>query len=110
MAVLKDKEVLELQALAETYIHAERPTAKIKDVLGAGASAAVFDLEDGLDRLALKVYSPAFLSGDNGLAERRRLKLQESLVGHTCPSLVQLFRVTSYESTCFVEMERVAGV
>jgi serine/threonine-protein kinase len=77
------------------------------DYLNAGASAAVFRVStpDGLR--ALKVFDPAFLRGDGGEAERRRLALQRQLIDHDCPHLVQTYRVEESLGTAFVEMEFV---
>jgi serine/threonine protein kinase len=109
MAVLNETEIESLRALAEQYVRSERIGANLGELLGAGASAAVFDMTAGKDRLALKVYSPSFFSTDGGPAELRRLRLQEQLIGHGCPNLVQLRGVTFFNTTCFVEMEHVEG-
>src|SRR5687767_5012166 len=109
MPVLTEREIAELQDLASEYLRSERPTAKLIEPLGAGASAAVFEFHDGPSRFALKAYSPTFFSGEGGPAERRRLKLQEQLIGHACSTLVQFYRISFHEPTCFIEMEHVAG-
>jgi hypothetical protein len=110
MAALTETEIEGLRTLAQAFLRVTGRTAILNNALGAGASAAVFELIDGTERRALKVYSPAFFSGEGGPAEMRRIKLQEELIGHACPNLVQLLRVTLHEGTCFVEMEHVGGV
>jgi eukaryotic-like serine/threonine-protein kinase len=110
MAALTEIEIEGLRTLAEAFLHVTGRTAVLNNALGAGASAAVFEMIDGIERRALKVYLPAFFSGEGGPAEMRRIKLQEELIGHTCPNLVQILRVSLHGKTCFVEMEHVGGV
>jgi len=109
MAVLTETEIEALRVLAEKFIQTNSSSTTLNETLGAGASAAVFELKDGSTTRALKVYSPEFFKSDGGPAELRRVKLQETLIGHGCASLVQLHRVSSFEQTCFVEMEHVGG-
>ena len=85
--------------------HAIKKNWKLERVLGSGGSAAVFAIADGQVRSALKVYDPAFLNEENGPAERHRLRLQESLVGHRCNSLVQIESIEFDLDTCFMCME-----
>ncbi len=109
MAALTETEIDALRTLAERFLRGKRRSARLIDTLGAGASAAVFELQDGGATLALKVYSPALFKTAGGPAELRRLNLQEQLIGHKCPNLVQLHRVSFFGETCFVEMEQVIG-
>jgi serine/threonine-protein kinase len=95
--------------MAEQFL-AGRQNSILGKTLGQGASAAVFEVLDGSGKSALKVYEPEFLQGDGGPAERRRLRLQKTLVGHSCPQLVQLLDVCETEQTCFVEMEYAPGI
>jgi len=56
---------------------------------------------------AIKVFEPRLFAGRLGEAERRRLALQRSLIGHNCPYLIQTHRVEEAEDTAFVEMDLV---
>ncbi len=71
----------------------------------AGGSAALYCVESPEGSRAIKVYDPAFLAGPAAAAEKRRLELQRTLIGHTCPTLVKVFKVDEAEGTAFVEME-----
>lgn len=75
--------------------------------LSAGGSAAVFRVEGESGVRAFKAFFPALLSGAGGAAERRRLDVQKRLIGHSCPALVQTFRIEEAEGTAFTEMEFV---
>jgi eukaryotic-like serine/threonine-protein kinase len=108
MAKLNEEQILGLRRLAEAFLTDENHAA-LGMTLGAGASAAVFDLARGESRRALKVYLPELLTGSAGLAEKRRLRLQEKLINHTCNELVQIHSVVHTPETCFVEMENVPG-
>jgi len=109
MPTLSETEIATLRGLANEYLRSQRPRAKLIEPLGAGASAAVFEVQEDSSSFALKVYLPAFFSTDGGPAELRRLKLQEQLIGHACPTLVQIQRIVFHEPTWFIEMEHVAG-
>jgi serine/threonine-protein kinase len=71
----------------------------------SGGSAAVFKASGPVGLRAIKVFDPRFLCGPNSSAERRRLDLQRRLIGHSCPNLVQIFKIEESEETAFVEME-----
>ena len=73
--------------------------------LSAGGSAAVFRVEGASGIRAFKAFDPAFLSGTGGAAERRRMDIQRRLIGHSCTTLVQTFRIEEAEGTAFTEME-----
>lgn len=75
--------------------------------LSAGGSAAVFRVEGASGIRAFKVFDPKFLLGAGGAAERRRMDIQKRLIGHSCPTLVQTFRIEEAEGTAFTEMEFV---
>lgn len=77
--------------------------------LKAGGSAAVFRIDTPQGPKAWKVFNPAFLEGEFGDAERRRLDVQRRLINHSCPSLIQTFRVDEAEGTAFIEMEFNSG-
>ena len=65
--------------------------------LNAGGSAAVFRVEGVSGVRAFKAFDPAFLNGASGAAERRRMDIQRRLIGHSCPTLVQTFRIEEAE-------------
>lgn len=71
----------------------------------AGGSAALYRVTSPQGPIAIKVYDPSFLTGTMAVAERRRLELQATLIGHSCPSLVNIFHVEEAHGTAFVEME-----
>ncbi|MCW0024618.1 protein kinase domain-containing protein [Burkholderia pseudomallei] len=73
--------------------------------LASGGSAAVFSVATPQGRRAFKAFNPEFFCGPAGPAERKRLEVQRKLIDHTCPSLIQTFRVDEAEGTAFVEME-----
>jgi len=73
--------------------------------LNAGASAAVFRVETPNGLRAFKVFDPRFLAGAGGAAERKRLRLQEKLIGHNCKNLIQIYGVAEADETAFIEME-----
>lgn len=73
--------------------------------VNSGGSAAIYRVDTPNGVRAIKVYDPSFLQGDKAKAEERRLDLQRSLVGHGCPTLVEIFRVEQSEETAFLEME-----
>lgn len=75
--------------------------------LTCGGSAAVYAVDSEEGARVFKVFNPAFLDGSSGAAERRRLALQRRLIGHSCPSLVNTYRVEEAEGTAFVEMEYI---
>lgn len=78
--------------------------------LGAGATAAVFEIVVGTDTLALKLFSPTFLVGRRGEQVRLRLKLVlEQLKDHDCPHLIEIIEGGDYKFTSFVLMERAPG-
>jgi serine/threonine protein kinase len=114
MSELDDKTVARLRELARGFIEG-RVNASLGAEVGRGASATVFELFLDEEKRALKVYEPGFLTGEDGPAEIRRLRLQKTLIGHDCHELVQVLDVhmadvNSAQATCFVEMEYVAGL
>lgn len=78
--------------------------------LGAGATAATFEVvtPDGLQ--ALKIYLPSFLEGQRGIQIKKRLAIVlENLKGHTCPYLVSIFDGGATDDTVFLLMQRAPG-
>ncbi|TLY47097.1 MAG: serine/threonine protein kinase [Gammaproteobacteria bacterium] len=73
--------------------------------IDSGGSSALFRVQTPTGFRALKVYAPNFVQGPNAKAEKARLELQRSLIGHKCPTLVDVFAITEAEETAFVEME-----
>lgn len=98
-------EIESLRGLSERYQIARGRSGE-SSFLGGGGSAVVFKVNgDHGNELALKVYRSGFLDGDSGPAERRRLNLQKSLIGHSCNYLIQTIDVVEENETAFVEME-----
>jgi eukaryotic-like serine/threonine-protein kinase len=92
-----------LEDLAKQYIANYHGT--IEKLIGNGGSAAVFKASTPKATIALKVYDPKFLAGDNGPSERKRIELQQKLIGQTCSSLVDTLKIETVFDTCFVAME-----
>lgn len=92
-----------LEALANKYLHTCE--GKVEKLIGSGGSAAVFKATKAGQEIALKVYDPKFLAGENGPSELKRIELQRQLIGKPCASLVDTFEVETAFDTCFIEME-----
>ena len=97
-----------IKDLEERLIKFLSPKGKYEQpcFLAAGGSAAVFKVvgsEGGLK--AFKVFDPRFISSDSNSADKRRLNIQNQLIGHDCIYLVQMFAVEQFEGTAFIEME-----
>ena len=75
--------------------------------VASGGSAATYAVASPTGKRAIKVYDPKFLAGPSHKAEKRRLDLQRSLIGHGCNQLVTVYTVEEAEGTAFVEMEFV---
>lgn len=81
------------------------------ELLGHGASAAVFEVSTPQGPAALKIYHPNFLKDKEGVVSRARLGLvQEKLMSHTCPTLVRIFDCGEVDGTVYMLMERVPGL
>lgn len=94
-----------LLPLARAY--AARREGTLVRELGSGGTASVFLLRIGEADTALKVYDPRFLDEVNGPTERRRIELQRRLIGHGCPTLIDVTQIVLADGTCFIEMEYV---
>src|SRR5579871_5557044 len=78
--------------------------------LGAGATAAVFEVQTPKGLLALKIYDPKFLKGRVGELVRVRFDIAlKQLKGHNCPNLVSIEDGGQIDDTIYMAMERVAG-
>lgn len=75
--------------------------------IACGGSAATYSVTTNAGKRAIKVYDPKFLKGPSSQAEKRRLELQRTLIGHSCEHLVTIYTVDETEGTAFVEMEFV---
>lgn len=78
--------------------------------LGAGATAATFEVgtDDGLR--ALKLYAPRFLTGKAGDQTRRRLGIiLNHLKGHNCPNLVKIYEGDEHNKILYLLMQRAPG-
>ncbi len=78
------------------------------EFVSSGGSAAIFRVSTPAGDKAIKVYDPRFFLEDSVAAERRRLALQRSLIGHGCSTLVAVDRVVEAQGTAFIEMEFVS--
>ncbi|CAG9171633.1 protein kinase domain-containing protein [Cupriavidus respiraculi] len=78
------------------------------EYITSGGSAAIFKVESKDGPRAFKAFNPAFFEGESAAADRKRLDVQRSTMGHLCPSLVQTYRVEEAEGTAIMEMEYLA--
>lgn len=77
------------------------------EYITSGGSAAIFRVTGPEGERAIKVFNPSFFADGSSTADRRRLAIQRSTIGHDCPTLVQTFSVVEAEGTAFVEMEYI---
>lgn len=78
--------------------------------LGAGNTAATFEIQVPEGQRALKLYLPRFLKGKRGDQVRRRFQLVlDNLKGHNCPYLVAVHDGGPVETTLYTLMDRVPG-
>lgn len=78
--------------------------------LGAGVTAAVFDVETPEGLRALKLYSPRYLRGRAGEAVRRRFEMVLKHLGsHDCPHLITVHEGSETDGTLFMLMQRAPG-
>jgi serine/threonine-protein kinase len=89
----------------------EQHNWNIRDHLGSGASAAVFEVESEGPKLhALKVFAPRFLKGRTGVLVRKRFDLMlRELHDHDCPHLVKIEKGGEIDGTLFLLMQRIPG-
>lgn len=106
MPGMPDEVLLDVEERLKRYLSAFPERGK-PEFVNSGGSAAIYKVPTENSFLAIKVYNPAFLSGEGAASEKRRLALQKSLIGHDCPSLVKMFAVTESEGTAFIEMDFV---
>lgn len=100
--------VRELRARAERLC-ADRGW-KMLASLGAGATAAVYEIETCAGLRSLKIYSPRYLKGRQGEVARSRLQLVlDHLSKHTCRNLVKIYDGGEENGVLFLLMERVPG-
>lgn len=106
MPALPQTVIKDITGRLETYLGKLGKVSKLT-FLGSGGSAAVFRADSSCGPRAIKVLDPSFMSSEAGHAEKRRLNVQRRLIGHTCSSLVQTYKVDEAEGTAFMEMEFV---
>ena len=102
-----DKDMIEkLEEKVNSYLK-KKVGYKFDSYVNSGASAAIFKVTSPEGDRAVKVFDPKFFSGPKRESERKRLALQESLIGHKCQNLVTVYAVEEAEDTAFMEMEFV---
>jgi serine/threonine protein kinase len=78
--------------------------------LGAGATAATFEVGTPKGLRALKLYSPNFLKGKRGTQVRRRFAMVvDHLTGHSCPYLISVDEGAEFKNTLYMLMHRAPG-
>lgn len=75
--------------------------------LASGGSAAVFRVDSSQGFRAFKVFDPSLIGAEDHSPDRRRLSLQARLINHSCPFLIQTYRVDLEFGTAFIEMEYI---
>lgn len=75
--------------------------------IAAGGSAAVFKVYGPEGYRAFKVFDPTLIAEEADTPDKRRLELQQRLIGHDCSNLVQTYTVDIALGTAFIEMEFV---
>lgn len=81
----------------------------LRDKIGRGGTAPVFELTSPDGPRALKVYDKAFSAGEKGNIEIKRIEQQIALRGHDCASLVQVYDGGPFEGRLFLLMSRAPG-
>jgi eukaryotic-like serine/threonine-protein kinase len=98
----------ELQPIASRLCKTKGWT--LGDFLGAGATAATFEVSTSEGLRALKVYAPNFLKGRGGQQVRRRFSLVvDNLKGHGCPNLIAVDEGGEFKNTLYMLMQRAPG-
>lgn len=98
----------ELQPLAEQLCKTKG--WEVKDFLGAGATAATFEVSTPTGLRALKLYAPHILKGKRGQLVRKRFALVvEYLRDHGCPHLVAVYEGGEFKKTLYMLMQRAPG-
>jgi len=100
------KESLEI---AERWCAAKGEGWSVREPLGAGGTAPVFEIASPEGLRAIKIYDAKFSAGDTGEIEYKRIEQQLSLKGHDCPYLVRIFEGGRVEGRLFLLMERAPG-
>lgn len=104
MPDLSEETLLDIEERLGRYL-ATRTGYHTPAYVACGGSAATYSVIAPSGKRAIKVYDPKFLKGAASKAEKRRLELQRSLIGHGCEQLVTVYLVDEAEDTAFVEME-----
>jgi len=73
--------------------------------IDAGGSAAIFKVQRSDGLRAIKIFNPELFFGIHAEASKRRLKVQQQLINHTCPSLIQTYSACESQDTAIIEME-----
>lgn len=107
MPALEDGVIQDVKQRLSRYL--ERLTGYGQpEYITSGGSAAIFKVDGKDGPRAFKVFNPVFFEGANAAGERKRLDVQRSTIGHSCPSLVRTYRVEEAEGTAIMEMEYLA--
>ena len=69
----------------------------LRDQLGAGGTAPVFEVTSPDGARALKIYDEEFSSGQLREIEHNRIQQQLNLQNHDCPSLIQVYEGDVFE-------------
>ncbi len=98
----------ELQPLATELCKAKG--WELGEFLGAGATAATFEVKTPEGLRALKLYAPKFLGGKRGVQVRRRFEMVvEHLKGHDCQHLIAVYEGAEFKNSLYMLMQRAPG-
>lgn len=107
MPVLEEKVIKDLEQRLIRYLKFLSGYGE-PEYITSGGSAAIFKVESNDGARAFKAFDPVFFEGEGAQAERKRLDVQRSTIGHSCPSLVKTYRVDEAEGIAIMEMEYLA--
>jgi len=96
-------------ALARLWCEKKGTPWSVRDRLGTGGTAPVFEIDSPEGLRALKIYDESFSVGDKGEIELNRLEQQLTLRGHDCSSLVQVYEGGKFEERIYLLMSRAPG-
>ena len=95
--------------VAARWCRARGAAWTLRDQLGAGGTAPVFEVTSPDGARALKIYDEEFSSGQLREIEHNRIQQQLNLQNHDCPSLIQVYEGDVFEDRLYLLMSRAPG-